>query len=114
MKFPVRHLPSVAILSLPTRGAWIEIVGINELRLAVVSRSPHGERGLKSGSRIPYGHQIKSRSPHGERGLKFTKEVTMRNKFGVSLPTRGAWIEISGASSAKRGYFVAPHTGSVD
>ena len=53
------------------------------------------------------------RSPHGERGLKSDK-LYWHPCHKLSLPTRGAWIEIS----AKRGYFwqnaVAPHTGSVD
>ena len=33
-------------------------------------RSPHGERGLKYGSRQAVGRAY-GRSPHGERGLKF-------------------------------------------
>ena len=33
------------------------------------------------------------RSPHGERGLKFVEVKGLFNPF-LSLPTRGAWIEI--------------------
>ena len=56
-------------------------------------RSPHGERGLKWHEKI-IGIQIDSRSPCGERGLK---SVTQQHDYQLqeSLPTRGAWIEIS-------------------
>ena len=32
----------------------------------------------------------------------------------MSLPTRGAWIEIYDVASAIKAYMVAPHAGSVD
>jgi len=55
-----------------------------------MSRSPHGERGLKCTIRA--GNRLHPRrSPHGERGLKFIA----RRKPG-------------------RKKVVAPHTGSVD
>ena len=38
--------PSAA--SLPTRGAWIEILQRETIKPPSRSRSPHGERGLKS------------------------------------------------------------------
>ena len=63
---PVQNFVDKA-LSLPTRGAWIEIV--NDLRLAVVTQS---------------------------------------------LPTRGAWIEIVMVAVKVLWTMVAPHTGSVD
>ena len=54
-----------------------------------------------------------SRSPHGERGLKF--HAVQNNGFDVqSLPTRGAWIEISSLMENLLNLLVAPHTGSVD
>ena len=78
--------------SLPSRGAWIETPSYGMGSTAYVSRSPHGERGLKlcplraTRSAIPSlpsrGAWIEtpakkggfspggSRSPHGERGLK--------------------------------------------
>ena len=34
--------------SLPTRGAWIEMLAVGTKMIISVSRSPHGERGLKS------------------------------------------------------------------
>ena len=75
------------------------------------------------------------RSPHGERGLKYHRRAG-RVRRGRSLPTRGAWIEMSAATAVymlvwslpTRGAWieielfpinraellVAPHTGSVD
>ena len=57
--------------SLPSRGAWIEIE--TALGMAVrlrMSRSPHGERGLKLVTSSLYVSCKICRSPHGERGLK--------------------------------------------
>ena len=80
-------------------------------------RSPHGERGLKF-TRYRGDARNWSRSPHGERGLKFREVVTGLSEFGrsphgerglkfegiiedinarLSLPARGAWIEIAPA-----------------
>ncbi len=36
-----------------------------------------------------------SRSPHGERGLKFRAYGGAQRGAGASLPARGAWIEMS-------------------
>ena len=56
-------------------------------------RSPRGERGLK----FEYGDYVYdcqlSRSPRGERGLKSVLS-NEKEKTKMSLPTRGAWIEI--------------------
>ena len=57
-------------MSLPARGAWIEI--------------PH-TIAKKNGK--------ESRSPQGERGLKYTHGVD-KKAVRQSLPARGAWIEI--------------------
>ena len=65
--------------SLPTRGAWIEIISHTLSCTLRVRRSPHGERGLKFSS-------------------KTSKESTRE-----SLPTRGAWIEINGLRHLERG-----------
>ena len=56
-------------LSLPVRGAWIEMGKALRLKIDLFRRSPCGERGLKyfeSFSRI----SRSCRSPCGERGLK--------------------------------------------
>ena len=108
-------------LSLPPRGAWIEILVKSSDYAKLTGRSPHGERGLKyCGSvyccafsrRSPHGERgLKSefwtltlhrpgRSPHGERGLK--SRCLDRHRLGqLSLPPRGAWIEISTSWTAR-------------
>ena len=57
--------------SLPIRGAWIEILCCVITVMANVSRSPSGERGLKS------------------RPVRRARRGKLQ-----SLPIRGAWIEI--------------------
>ena len=102
--------------SLPARGAWVEMQGIDTAYESMTRRSPHGERGLKWNeiadrieawiSRSPHGERglksilcansvcvMSSRSPHGERGLKSFTVLTLVNVFW-SLPARGAWVEI--------------------
>ena len=100
------------LASLPTRGAWIEMAKHHAKRNPCQSRSPHGERGLKSLC-LPLLPLRLSRSPHGERGLKLPN-VAIFGKMLLSLPTRGAWIEIKAASQTFCTQEVAPHTGSVD
>ena len=77
-------------MSLPVRGAWIEIICLMLERILSASRSPCGERGLKS---------IQG-SAHKERER--------------SLPVRGAWIEIKNAAQTGKELMVAPRAGSVD
>ena len=62
-------------MSLPPRGAWIEIQ-----------------------FRVHQNYFAVSRSPRGERGLKFRPTIMTTNLM-TSLPPRGAWIEISCAYS---------------
>ena len=54
-----------------------------------------------------------SRSPHGEHGLKFFQEAE-DGVDAVSLPARGAWIEIALSINLRTGANVAPRTGSMD
>ena len=56
-------------LSLPVRGAWIEMDALSKRRENRRSRSPCGERGLKSSDGTHLAMQT-CRSPCGERGLK--------------------------------------------
>ena len=58
-----------ALWSLSSWRAWIEMWGAGNISISNVSRSPHGERGLKSEPDPPAQCGM-SRSPHGERGLK--------------------------------------------
>ena len=56
---------------------------------------------------------LRSRSPCGERGLKYL--LTEYNTVtGLSLPVRGAWIEIRGGWRVYMEISVAPRAGSVD
>ena len=57
------------------------------------SRSPHGERGLKYNN-VNLVLRRDCRSPHGERGLKYITSQRI-NRDRVSLPARGAWVEIT-------------------
>ena len=101
--------------SLSSWRAWIEIPPADMVNVDVrESRSPHGERGLKSRLRgllvtllvslsswrawieiKPESHTkgALSRSPHGERGLKCRHAPTIRHRT-VSLSSWRAWIEI--------------------
>ena len=54
---------------LPIRGAWIEIGSPTTGTKERDSRSPFGERGLKSSPHTPRSPQIQRRSPSGERGF---------------------------------------------
>ena len=79
--------------SLPVRGAWVEIacnyLGLGSGR----GRSPCGERGLKSLHTNCILRRLLCRSPCGERGLKYL--LTEYNTVtGLSLPVRGAWVEM--------------------
>ena len=58
----------------------------------VQSRSPYGERGLKS-KRIGGWCRPRRRSPYGERGLKSGVDHGWRGRV-ASLSLRRAWIEI--------------------
>ena len=55
-------------------------------------RSLHGERGLKYHFFESINRRI-SRSLHGERGLKYLRR-NIEQIEKTSLPSRGAWIEI--------------------
>ena len=76
-------------MSLPTRGAWIEI-GIWSLQTFTTSSLPTRGAWIE----IP----------------KEAQEIFLAE----SLPTRGAWIEIPVCIKQARNLTVAPHTGSVD
>ena len=64
------HKKHALLLSLPPRGAWIEMLTGNQ------------------GSYLKH-----CRSPRGERGLKFPEPQKGPDVL-LSLPPRGAWIEI--------------------
>ena len=62
---------------------------------------------------VPKTIDEKGRSPCGERGLKFERDGAVA-QHAVSLPVRGAWIEMSGDTTMRVSKYVAPRAGSVD
>ena len=83
----------MAVKSLPARGAWIEIYFWRTRILFRLRRSLRGERGLKSLVFPLAPLRNHRRSLRGERGLKLENLIN-HNLSIVSLPARGAWIEI--------------------
>ena len=80
--------------SLPPRGAWIEIKVVRMIMAAFKSLPPRGAwiEIIRHDYRGPDGV---GRSPRGERGLKsFLSLSSLRFSISRSLPPRGAWIEI--------------------
>ena len=82
------------------RGAWVE------MRYALPSgykqggRSPCGERGLKCIPSFTPSSTLR-RSPCGERGLKWILGIETET-IRLSLPVRGAWVEISARAQQGR------------
>ena len=77
--------------SLPSRGAWIEIWYVGRPLRFHRRRSPHGERGLKSLMPTLLSPTRCSRSPHGERGLKLQarRQMMLREKCRSPHGERG-------------------------
>ena len=79
--------------SLPSRGAWIEILRMvttsNSDKVAPLTGSVDCHTSLPPPAKSGIG-----RSPHGERGLKWLGPFVQQGRQ-LSLPSRGAWIEIS-------------------
>ena len=100
-----------AARSLSLRRAWIEIFASGSAG-SWSSRSPYGERGLKSRIGI-VGADVGCRSPYGERGLKYRVQPE-QGRRGQSLSLRRAWIEISTRASDYSKLAVALLTESVD
>ena len=121
MSLPVRgawiemfqtRLAKLLLSSLPVRGAWIEIVSSERQTTSGLCRSPCGERGLK--------WHVCHVNPFAWQSLPVRGawiEILLRCKPGrlsASLPVRGAWIEIAHALGILRAAEVAPRAGSVD
>ena len=77
--------------SLPTRGAWIEML-------------------VADGCSETFGKSLPTRGAWIEIGVYWI----LKNTGAMSLPTRGAWIEIAASVFDGTDVKVAPHTGSVD
>ena len=100
------------LLSLPTRGAWIEIRywGIGKPK-----KSSLPTRGAWIEiSMLPYPRRTSRVAPHAG-SVDRNQNVGYISEDGVvSLPTRGAWIEIGHHCRKYKIHHVAPHAGSVD
>ena len=113
LKYGKGHCDFDGLTSLPVRGAWIE------MRYAAIEpfvprgRSPCGERGLKFCVLLVIIWVRTCRSPCGERGLK-SAECSHQYQRQMSLPVRGAWIEIGDNTLQMPDSQVAPRAGSVD
>ena len=100
--------------SLPSRGAWIEIGRVQVMAILVTSSLPSRGAWIEMIISKTTSSGQASRSPHGERGLKSAPAPRKGESF-MSLPSRGAWIEISLLTVWSSGSWnVAPLTGSVD
>ena len=80
------------VLSLPVRGAWIEISQAIRRRLQASRRSPCGERGLKWHLMVEEAESLLSLPVRGA-WIEINQEG-LRARNRRSLPVRGAWIEM--------------------
>ena len=99
------------IKSLPSRGAWIEIRIGGDLMKLRLSRSPRGERGLKS--QFVQARLKLSSLPSRGAWIEISS-MDMSQRAFLSLPSRGAWIEIMSGRKGWKSFMVAPLAGSVD
>ena len=76
-------------------------------------RSPSGERGLKFIISRGHGHALLSLPIRGA-WIEIVRTPSSIALAIPSLPIRGAWIEITPVSIAASAILVAPHPGSVD
>ena len=83
IEIPTNFLQLTLSRSLSARRAWIEIVRCGIIGTQRWSRSPQGERGLKSSPRRT-GPSSSRRSPQGERGLKSAAWVAEPSAAGRS------------------------------
>ena len=75
--------PSRDVVSLPTRGGWIEITAGPGSPLGLPSPSSRGEGGLKFTTLVD-ALDMQGPSPHGEGGLKF---LLTQHSFQTSGPS---------------------------
>ena len=98
--------------SLPVRGAWIEISLKFSAYCAIMSLPVRGAWIEIIGAGLACVSGM-CRSPCGERGLKCQSRAPRRSR-APSLPVRGAWIEMDILIDAVQVAMVAPRAGSVD
>ena len=82
----------LAVVSLPVRGAWIEIIICYSIFPDVKSLPVRGA-WIEMTIAMRRLQRQQGRSPCGERGLKLHASCICVKPF-LSLPVRGAWIEM--------------------
>ncbi len=82
-----------AAMSLPMRGAWIEIVSNPSQTMLAGRRSPCGERGLKL-RQVPHVKRLRMSLPMRGAWIEIVHFFRHIPSYVRSLPMRGAWIEI--------------------
>ena len=102
-----------ALTSLPVRGAWVEIEFSRNARLQSSRSLPVRGAWVEILGKIILATSSGSRSPCGERGLKWPDPNNYKQNTEKSLPVRGAWVEMIGLYSAFSVSAVAPRAGSV-
>ena len=91
-------------VSLPSRGAWIEIPQFLIAGIFALESLPSRGAWIEICKFTVYVNLRWCRSPHGERGLKLLIILICSNVC-KSLPSRGAWIEMM-----SRGTPAQPHS----
>ena len=81
------------IWSLPVRGAWVEISMVIPAFSAAAASLPVRGAWVEMRDKDISSQTGASRSPCGERGLKSKEGLTLK-AVRKSLPVRGAWVEI--------------------
>ena len=106
LKFKACRVSVQHFLSLPARGAWIEMVQtlMREKRLGSL---PARGAWIEISARLSLS-ACSCRSPHGERGLKY-RSYPLQNEGYLSLPARGAWIEMRFGRAGRRAARRSPH-----
>ena len=79
-------------MSLPVRGAWVEIK-VHPLLVEFESRSPCGERGLKLPAECVHCMQTGSLPVRGA-WVEIGNSTAFISQPTRSLPVRGAWVEM--------------------
>ena len=88
-------------MSLPVRGAWVEIGGGGVDAGSAWSLPVRGA-WVEIRQAIAVFSASMSRSPCGERGLKYTTSLLRGHMKAGSLPVRGAWVEMHSSPSDVR------------
>ena len=99
-------------VSLPVRGAWVEIATAARITGRARCRSPCGERGLKSCAVGTFDLDA-GRSPCGERGLKLDGAQPTAPAELRRSPCGERGLKFSDVAKALPASKVAPRAGSV-